>query len=777
MNKVYKTVWNEALQVWVAASELSGVGRNRTKREGRQGEGCESRPRSQAKSLLAAMSVMFGSGLLLSGNAHARGEVDACWNGGGSGFQGQQVFIQNGATGCNGTADPNSGVVIRQYTAGTGSEQAYVTVGQVDPVTTSWNVGPNGTPVSGGGMVRLGALNGIYLDSTTSLAGHKITNLAAGTAQTDAVNVSQLTSLSTSTADAIASLQQDVESVPAHYVSVNDVGSLGGKGGNYTNDGARGANAMAVGVNAVANGDHSVALGDGAMAGEQRDGESLDTVAIGHGATANLVNSVALGAGSQTGVAPLTPMEVKSATVGNTVLDGFAGSNAVGVVSVGSVGAERRIINVAAGQVTQTSTDAVNGSQLYAATQRLDQIQTQVTTNTTNITNIENQINGGGGGGGGGTNPNNPGGGGGGGTNPNNPGGGGGGGGGGTNPNNPGGGGGGGNPLAPWQPGPNNGPWFSNDGPGGSGGGGNLTGGDGGTNTNGKDNTNFGKDGRINTPEVPGDGNTNFGNKTSIDGNRNTNNGQDAHINGDDNVNNGQGAKTDGNGNTNTGQGAGINGNNNSNYGHNAQTTGDDNVNIGKDAKTNGNGNTTTGAGATSTGDSNLTQGRNAMTDGTYNSALGANATATGDHATALGAGSTATAPNATAIGANSVADQANTVSVGSVGNERRIVNVADGVAPTDAVNKRQLDAVQGQVSGVARNAYSGIAAATALTMIPDVDQGKTIAVGIGGGTFQGYAATAIGISARVTENIKVKAGAGMSAAGKTFGVGASYQW
>jgi autotransporter adhesin len=65
----------------------------------------------------------------------------------------------------------------------------------------------------------------------------------------------------------------------------------------------------------------------------------------------------------------------------------------------------------------------------------------------------------------------------------------------------------------------------------------------------------------------------------------------------------------------------------------------------------------------------------------------------------------------------------------------------------------------------------------TALTMIPDVDQGKTIAVGIGGASYKGYAASALGISARITQNIKVKAGAGISAQGTTFGVGGSYQW
>lgn len=49
----------------------------------------------------------------------------------------------------------------------------------------------------------------------------------------------------------------------------------------------------------------------------------------------------------------------------------YAGSSPTGVITVGSVGAERRIQNVAAGLVSASSTDAVNGSQLYALTRQI----------------------------------------------------------------------------------------------------------------------------------------------------------------------------------------------------------------------------------------------------------------------------------------------------------------------------------------------------------------------------------------------------------------------
>lgn len=87
--------------------------------------------------------------------------------------------------------------------------------------------------------------------------------------------------------------------------------------------------------------------------------------ALGMGAQATLNSSVALG--SESVVRAATPTE--NATVGGITYNGFAGVNKDTnyVVSVGSAGKERQIQNVAAGQISATSTDAINGSQLYMA--------------------------------------------------------------------------------------------------------------------------------------------------------------------------------------------------------------------------------------------------------------------------------------------------------------------------------------------------------------------------------------------------------------------------
>uniref|UniRef100_UPI001864651F YadA family autotransporter adhesin n=1 Tax=Haemophilus haemolyticus TaxID=726 RepID=UPI001864651F len=62
---------------------------------------------------------------------------------------------------------------------------------------------------------------------------------------------------------------------------------------------------------------------------------------------------------------------VNEATVNGVTYGGFAGAKGHGVVSVGAADAERRIQNVAAGEISATSTDAINGSQLYSISSRL----------------------------------------------------------------------------------------------------------------------------------------------------------------------------------------------------------------------------------------------------------------------------------------------------------------------------------------------------------------------------------------------------------------------
>ena len=108
-------------------------------------------------------------------------------------------------------------------------------------------------------------------------------------------------------------------------------------------------------INVAAGADDSLAFGSSAAVG------AANTVAIGANANAAQANSVALGAGSATS-APHTG----DYTLNNSYTAAGLPNAANGTVSVGSAGKERQIQNVAAGVISATSTDAINGSQLYA---------------------------------------------------------------------------------------------------------------------------------------------------------------------------------------------------------------------------------------------------------------------------------------------------------------------------------------------------------------------------------------------------------------------------
>ena len=129
--------------------------------------------------------------------------------------------------------------------------------------------------------------------------------------------------------------------------------------GSYTHTTSSEA-AVAIGTKSQAIGQLSTAFGTGTIA------EGVASAAFGMGAKATQGNSVAIGAGSTTTTGATS---VNEATVNNLKYSGFAGGNSVNPgdqVSFGSAGYERQLKNVAPGKISNTSTDAINGSQLYA---------------------------------------------------------------------------------------------------------------------------------------------------------------------------------------------------------------------------------------------------------------------------------------------------------------------------------------------------------------------------------------------------------------------------
>ena len=132
-----------------------------------------------------------------------------------------------------------------------------------------------------------------------------------------------------------------------------------------------GARTYAIGnnINVAAGVDDALAFGTRAAVGAE------NTVAIGANANAAQANSVALGAGSAT-----SDVHTGDYTLNTSYTAAGLPNAANGTVSVGSAGKERQIQNVAAGVISATSTDAINGSQLYATNNYLSNLAGDVKT-------------------------------------------------------------------------------------------------------------------------------------------------------------------------------------------------------------------------------------------------------------------------------------------------------------------------------------------------------------------------------------------------------------
>ncbi|MBW8720294.1 MAG: adhesin, partial [Variovorax paradoxus] len=249
--------------------------------------------------------------------------------------------VQNIAPGATATYTAGNNIAITQN--GAEVQIATSATPSFTSVTTGGTVlNNNGLTIAGGPSVTI---NGINAGNTV------ITNVAPGVAPTDAVNVDQLT-------DTVAASK-------TKYYSVNDNGVAGG---NVNNDGAQGINSIAAGVGASTT---TAATGSVAM-GTNAAVSTVNGVALGSGASASAnAGDVALGSGSTTSKAVGT-----ASTVINGTTYKFEGTTPASTVSVGSAGNERTITNVAAGRISQTSTDAINGSQLFATNAAIDDVAT-----------------------------------------------------------------------------------------------------------------------------------------------------------------------------------------------------------------------------------------------------------------------------------------------------------------------------------------------------------------------------------------------------------------
>ena len=356
-------------------------------------------------------------------------------------------ILGGGSTSASGAVTSPSYTVYGQTT--TTVAQAVTALQQASPVQYA--------STSGAASGLSSPTNTVTLVGSNSTAPVTVTNVAAGTAPTDAVNVSQLqasevhyfsvnngtsanggTSTTGGSSSSTGSSGSSTSSGPSNY---NNTGATGAYsvaisqgatataagdvalGYNSTASGTSQGSAVSVGAQntasgagAVAIGDPLVAVGNGAVAMGQNDtatgngavalGEvsvangdgsvaignvstaaGTGSVALGNAAFAANTNDVALGSGSTTAAAnPTSGIVIRGVTYA------FAGSNPTSVVSVGAPGAERQITNVAAGQINATSTDAVNGSELYATNQAVQSIGSNVSSLGTSVTSLSTQV-------------------------------------------------------------------------------------------------------------------------------------------------------------------------------------------------------------------------------------------------------------------------------------------------------------------------------------------------------------------------------------------------
>lgn len=136
---------------------------------------------------------------------------------------------------------------------------------------------------------------------------------------------------------------------------------------------AHGLGATVLGNDARAYSTNSIAMGSGSRTVESLSGTSR--IAIGGNAfagTAGYTGAIALGGGARAEYSGLAlGYEAKALAIGSVALGASSQADESNSVSVGNSSTKRRIVNVADGRLSTTSTDAVTGKQLYATEQKI----------------------------------------------------------------------------------------------------------------------------------------------------------------------------------------------------------------------------------------------------------------------------------------------------------------------------------------------------------------------------------------------------------------------
>lgn len=348
MNRFYKNIWNHRTQTWVATSELS---------------------KSKTKSGKSGMRGILFSTVTLIGLSMA----------------------------------PHTSAATGDYTAGLGAKSDAAACSSVidykNPENTSGNdnylidacavvIGKNAHTSANGATVM-----GAYAKATAPLS----VALGASATVNGVSGIAIGASTQANGKNSLAMMRQS--SAQGDYsMAIGTVSGSVGKG------------SLAMGHSSQSIGDQAIAIGssDNVLSGNNAYTTSGQTkavgqasIAIGAGAQVTENSSIALGQNAKTS----TISSTETMTIGDETYQ-LAGKAAIGTLSIGDVGQERTLTNLAAGRVSDTSTDAINGSQLFAtnslvathsdalASQKneIDHHTNNITTINTTLTDIQNNI-------------------------------------------------------------------------------------------------------------------------------------------------------------------------------------------------------------------------------------------------------------------------------------------------------------------------------------------------------------------------------------------------
>jgi len=383
MNHTYKTLYNTALGTWVAVPEIA---RNRGKSPRNY------RHASSAFSFTFARTALASALLLAGGQALAAIPE-------GTAVRSTDIAIGTGASADSKISGGYGSTAVGTNAKATSRDDVAIGYGAGAKSGSGANAGQNGE------RVMIGANANVGSDRVVSINAHG----SVGTVNLQVKNVGQAVAIGGGTGvqkehhtyaygDQSLAIGSDTLAYGDSSVAIggDDLDQAGNQQTTYTassgqqkTDTVRNAyhdltgDTMQSGVYAktvskqaaVAVGVQAQAADLGVALGAKSGATKTNSVAIGTGAQATLDNAVAIGGGSKT----LEAGTKQESTTINGVTYNWAGGGKTlpgDIVSFGATGYERQLKHVAAGEVSATSTDAINGSQLYAVASTLQAGQT-----------------------------------------------------------------------------------------------------------------------------------------------------------------------------------------------------------------------------------------------------------------------------------------------------------------------------------------------------------------------------------------------------------------